>query len=349
LVTVTEVGVADVTPYDVIEITYLSNPDDLPVVTTPVNIVGAWASAQTYLLGDVAFDTGNSQGNGDGARWYYVDATTGVSAGADLANDTGNTWTIWDKASGGGERWVKEGFYAYNIIIDANNSVSSGDTKADSPYTDASGGTKENIYDWCQWALRQSQFIDQDAGRNGNIADLLTQFVGATLETFDGVFIDDLKPVDTNNVAFNDYAGDPHTYPLVVTVTINFNNNLSDNTTTTNDSVFYAYYKDPDGIVNQNEFGTIGALQVVKSPSGNVGSDVTNLVPENVVGSQYQFSYAYDSDVTGGRTVSTPTDIVVVAIGLDTGQYVKAEGTITNGGATISLVAPLERNYSNPV
>ena len=336
-------GTADVSPYDVIDITYLPNPDSS---TGVVNIVGAWTSGFTYSLGDVVFDTGNSSSDSDGARWYYLDATTsgGLSAGANLAADSNNTWTLWDKASGGGERWVKDGFYAYSVIIDTNNGVSAGDTKADSPYTHASGGTKENVYDYCQWALRQSTTIDVDASRNGNVADLLTEFVGATLETSNGVFIDDLKPIDTNAVVMNDYAGVAHTYPLVVTVTINFNNNLSADT----DAVFYAYYKDPDEVTNGNEFGTVGALQVVKSPSGNVGSDISNLVPDGATGSSYQFSYAYDSDTTGGRTISTDTDIVVVAIGLVTGQYVQAETTITTAGATVSLVAPLERNYSNP-
>ncbi len=338
-------GTADVSPYDVIAISYLLNPD---TAADDLNITGAWQSGHTYSLGDVAFDTGDSSGDGD-ARWYFVDATTGASSGANMAADGGNTWTLWDKAAGGGERWVKDGFYAYNIIIDANDGVTSGNAKSDSPYTHASGGDKENIYDWCQWALRQTIEIDTDTNRIGNVADLLTEFVGSTLETVDGVFIDDIAPIDTNQVAFNDYSGTSRTYPLVVTVTINFNSNLSDDTGSTNSSVFYAYYKDPDGVVNGNEFGTTGALQVIKSPSGAVGSDVSNVVPTSTTGSSYQFSYAYDSDTTGGRTVSTETDIVVVAIGLATGQYVKAEGTITTSGATVSLVAPLERNYSNPL
>jgi hypothetical protein len=333
-------GVADVSPYEVIDVEYLKNPD---TGTGVVNITGDWQTGFTYALGDVAYDDTDSQSDGD-PRWYFVDATTGVSTGGDMAADTGNTWTIWDKANGFGERWINSAYYAFSVVIDANNTVTAGDTKGDSPYTHGSGGDKENIYDWAQWSLRQTDFIDVDASRNGNIADLLAEFVGSTLETVDGVFIDDLAPGDTNAVIFNDWAGIPRSYPLVVTVDINFNSNLS----TDADAVFYAYYKDPDGVVNGNEFGTTGALQVVKSPSGNVGSDISNNVPDGATGSTYQFSYAYDGDTTGGRTVSTETDIVVVAIGLGTGQYVQAEGTITATGATVSLVAPLERNYSNP-
>ena len=340
-INVTADGVADVSPYEVIDVEYLKNPDS---GTGEVNITGNWQTGFTYALGDVAYDDTDSQGDGD-PRWYFVDATTGVSTGANMAADTGNTWTIWDKTGGFGERWINSAYYAFSVIIDANNTVTAGNTKADSPYTHGSGGDKENIYDWAQWALRQLDFIDIDATRNGNIADLLAEFVGSTLETVDGVFIDDLAPVDTNSVVFNDWSGTPRSYPLVVTVTINFNSNLSTDT----DAVFYAYYLDPDGVVNGNEFGTTGALQVVRSPSGNVGSDISNNVPDGASGSSYQFSYAYDGDTTGGRTVSTETDIVVVSIGLGTGQYVQAGGTITAAGASVSLVAPLERNYSNPV
>jgi hypothetical protein len=337
---------ADISPYDVIDVTYLENPDTL---TGVVNITGPYQQGFGYVLGDVAYDATNSKTNVDGARWYYLDTVgTGAGNGTDMNDDEtdGTLWTIWDKTGGYGERWVNDAFYAFSVIIDANNTVSAGNDKTSSPYTHASGGDKENIYDWAQYALRQTSTIDVDTTRNGNVADLLAEFVGSTLETTDGVFIDDIAPVDTNSVVFNDWAGVPRSYPLVVTVTINFNSNLSDDA----DSVFYAYYKNPNApTIDGNEFGTTGALQVVRSPSGNVGSDVGNNVPDGVTGSSYQFSYAYDGDTTGGRPVSTDTDIVVVAIGLETGQYVQAEGTITDAGATVSLVAPLERNYSNPV
>lgn len=314
----------------------------------------------------------------------------------------------------GGERFVSDGYYAFEVIIDANNTVNT----TTSPYTNVSGGEKENIYDFAQWALRQTGTIDTGTTQNGNIADLFVEFVGSTLETADGVFIDDIAPIDTNNIVFNDYAGIARSYPLVVTVTINFNSNLSGDT----DAVFFAYYTDPvkditagtgggigtdtitdatqnypvnglagligtitgttggtddgDYVVasntatavtftglsftsdesgnnsivvtfNGNEFGTTGATQVITSATTAVGADVSNLVPDGATGSSYQFSYDYDGDTTAGRAVSTTTNITVVAIGLSTGQYVSASGDITSAGGTVSLVAPLERNYAN--
>ena len=43
------------------------------------------------------------------------------------------------------------------------------------------------------------------------------------------------------------------------------------------------------------------------------------------------------------------SDVTVVAIGLETAQYVRTTSTITRAvNQSISLVAALERNYSNP-
>jgi hypothetical protein len=62
-----------------------------------------------------------------------------------------------------------------------------------------------------------------------------------------------------------------------------------------------------------------------------------------------QKQFAYDTNAQGGRTAGTDAAITVVGIGLDTGQYVKATATIQRTTSnSVSLVAALERNYSNP-
>ena len=59
-------------------------------------------------------------------------------------------------------------------------------------------------------------------------------------------------------------------------------------------------------------------------------------------------TFDYDGNVQGGRTAGTDAAITAVAIGLSTGQYVSATGTIARSTAnSISLVAALERNYEN--
>ena len=59
------------------------------------------------------------------------------------------------------------------------------------------------------------------------------------------------------------------------------------------------------------------------------------------------FSFAYDNNTQGGRTAGTDADVVVVALGTDGAQYVRATATIGKAtGQNISLVAPLERNFT---
>lgn len=69
----------------------------------------------------------------------------------------------------------------------------------------------------------------------------------------------------------------------------------------------------------------------------------------NIVSSSVAFDFDYDGNVQGGRTAGTNAAIVIRAIGLDTAQYAEVTGTITRAtGLSFSLVAALERNYSNP-
>ena len=61
------------------------------------------------------------------------------------------------------------------------------------------------------------------------------------------------------------------------------------------------------------------------------------------------FNFDYDGNVQGGRAAATNADVTIVAIGLNTAQYVVATGTITRAtGLSFGLVSALERNYSNP-
>jgi hypothetical protein len=79
---------------------------------------------------------------------------------------------------------------------------------------------------------------------------------------------------------------------------------------------------------------------------GIVISNMSGLVNNN---SSIQKTFAYDSNTQGGRTAVTEAPITAVAIGLATGQFVKATATIVRSiSNSVSLVAPLERNYQNP-
>ena len=341
----------------VLGVSYLSNP---ATGSGDVVIRGDYTNGATYALGDVVFDVANSQADANGARWYFVSATAGTAAGADMASDTQNTWTLWTDANASdgiaGQRDIEEEnvWSAYTAILEANNN------------SGTPGATKEAIYEWSQYTLRQTGDINDNTAnsgaKNGEIADTLTFFVGSTLNTYNdtsipfAVTIDDINGTDQNNVQYNEavsvtrggsLASTTHLAPIVVLVTINFNSNLSGD----NDAIFYAYYTTGTGAQSGNDFGTTGAIELKEANGNDVGEtvrgDMTGIhdVP---TGGVYTFNYAYDGDTTNGRTGGTPVDVTVVAIGLQTGQYVSAEGTITDVPTTISLVAPLERNYTNP-
>lgn len=118
--------------------------------------------------------------------------------------------------------------------------------------------------------------------------------------------------------------------------------NVSGSTAGTNDGYF--------------EIATVTSTQIelVVQTVSTQASGPTVGVDQTAMGdidgnSSIQFDFDYDNNVQGGRTSGTDAAITVVAIGLDTGQYVSATGTIGESVQnSVSLVAPLERNYENP-
>lgn len=362
---------------DTIQLKYLAAPSG----TAPdVVIKGDYTVGVEYFQGDVVFDVANSEANADGPRWFFVDGapatggvvTTGSTLDAENLLSEYN-FTLWDPATTyagalGGQRNIEDdkdglgtatsgNWSAYTVELDANDA---GTTP---------GASKEAIYEYTQYLLRQSSNINENgssSARKGLIADPLVFFVGSILNTFSdpaittpgpfAVVIDDISSVDVNNIQFNEAIAvtynsvtrsRSHSKPIVVSVSFNFNDNLVND----GDAVFYAYYTTGENAQAGNDFGTATAIQLQRTFNGvasNVGSDITptpNVVPDSGV---YEFNYAFDGDTANGRSTSSPVPITVVAIGLERGQYVITTGSITNAGGTFSLVAPLERNYTDP-
>jgi hypothetical protein len=210
---------------------------------------------------------------------------------------------------------------------------------------DAASLEKEFVYEKIQYLLRQD--ADIDSGSDflyvwGSVTDELLEFVGTDLYTqltsFGGVFIENNHVDDTNSIFFTDDNGVIRFYPFVATGSILFNDNLSND----NDAFFWTFYTtNPSG-----DYGTKDAI-IVEDASDSTANEIIGLVGG---APSYGFTYDYDNNEQGGRTKATDADITIVAIGLNTAQYVSTTGTISRAkGQTYSLVAPLERNYSNPV
>jgi hypothetical protein len=204
----------------------------------------------------------------------------------------------------------------------------------------------QEIYEKVQYQLRQNSDIDAtDQTVTGKTADLLAEFVGADLKlgTFlptnpngggSGVIVEGFSVSDTNNLVFTDNGGTERTFPFVASLTIQFGANLVADAS----SRYWVYFSILPGA--GNDYGESGALIV----DDNDGVDMAGVVP----GGSATLSFNYDGNVQGGRTAGTDADITVVAIGLATGQYVRATGTIGRSTSnSISLTASLERNYAN--
>lgn len=301
-------GIPDVVPFDLMDITYIEHQNR-----------GAYADATVYAANDVVQDVGDSQGNG-ADRWYITPGG-GTSSGANLAADTGILdWVLYT-----GEREIGTGnWYAFGVIIDGNNA------------------SIQNIYEFIQFSLRQNVDIDAGAGtRIGNVQDELADFIGSTFQTAQqlngwGVYVDNTQPADINDLAFVDDTGTVRTFPRKATLKLSFSQTLQNDTA----AEYFVYFTDPDGVGNGNEWGTSGGLLVPKDGGGNM---------EGLVGgaSEVQLSYDYDNDATGGRTPGTDVPVTCIAIGEEDGQYIRNTGTIVFPEATVSLIAPQERNYDN--
>jgi hypothetical protein len=91
----------------------------------------------------------------------------------------------------------------------------------------------------------------------------------------------------------------------------------------------------------------------IDSPDAIIVDSATAFSPipitGTIVSTPVSFDFDYDGNTQGGRTAGTDAEIVIRAIGLNTAQFAEVTGTITRAtGLSFSLVASLERNYSNP-
>lgn len=126
---------------------------------------------------------------------------------------------------------------------------------------------------------------------------------------------------------------------------------------TSNDGYYLISSVPTSGTFNvTNLDGTAASLS---TESGLAATNINKVIAGEVGGSaSIGWDYDYDNNVQrGSGSDNTVAPIVVVAIGLDTGQYVRTALIAEGGnqeigravGQNISLVAALERNYSNPV
>lgn len=194
--------------------------------------------------------------------------------------------------------------------------------------------TLADQYEFVQHQLRRTYDIDfSDNLHRGDVTDLLMQFASPTATTFD-MYVDDLDVTDFNNVTYTDATDVTRVNAFVAAGTISFNDNLTGDAA----AVYRMFFTtNPAG-----DYGTTNAVLV----QNDVGVQITGSVSAQ---SSVSFTFDYDNNAQGGRTPATDAAVTVVAIGLSTAQFVLAQSTIARSKSNnISLVAALERNYSNP-
>lgn len=298
--------------------------------------------------GDMIVISGST--NNDGR--YTVDSRTSateiVIKEGGLTNDLNDQAGVTISVRKGFERTIGSGDFSYNWRVSGN------------------AGTLADVFRYIQQELRSDGDIDSGAGTFvpsgnsglvgfiGNINDLLMSFATPT-GTGLNLFIDNLDSGDINNATFQDHAGTNRNFPFTSSGTLVFSSNLTDDT----DSRYWLFFTNDDAGDNlARDFGTQNAITVedASTPAVTIEGTVNGAGNHTGVAGTVDsanntiipFTYDYDGNVQrGSASAAVDAPVTLVAIGLNTAQYVLAAGTITRAtGLTISAVAALERNYS---
>jgi hypothetical protein len=207
--------------------------------------------------------------------------------------------------------------YPFRVIIEGN------------------GGTLEQIYAKVQYLLRQNSNINV-GGNAGSVtgktaADLLS-FVGDTLVTTQGVYIDDVLSADSNRVEFYDQNNVKRTNPYTAAGTISFNAPLVGA-----GSSYRLMYTAPPGA--GNDYGEAGAVTV----NNAAGTPITGTISAASI----NFDFDYDGNNQAGFTPGTDRPVTLIGIRPGSGKFVVATGSLTRSKTIgLSLVAEQDRVYS---
>jgi len=219
------------------------------------------AAVGSYVADDVVQD--------GAGRWYRctTGGTVDVTDIADIGVMGGSGTAVFESFPG--ERQIGTNYYAFNRILDVQDTTNSYKARL------------KEIHSWAQYKLRQASDINDDVNGDtfgtvyGNIALPFTDFIGDTLHTAHGVFIDNFDTNDKNDMRFWDITVDgdldseyaPNTsterqFPFVAAGNINFSQNFVDEVdNTTRYTMYFEYIKSQ----------AMTALKV----SGSSGADCT--------------------------------------------------------------------------
>ena len=206
---------------------------------------------------------------------------------------------------------------------------------------DGNGQSAQAIYERLQYELRLNSDIDDGSGTiTGKTADELAFFLGDTLKMREGVFLTNFNPTATNNILHDPIgASFDIAFPFTASLQIQFGTNLQND----NAAVYRVFFTNDDSGDNTGrDFGTSTAITVQDDTSTDMSGSVGGA-------SSVTLAFDYDGNTQrGNASAGQDAEITVVGLGLETGQYVAAEGTISRSTSNVvTLVSSLERNYQN--
>ena len=210
---------------------------------------------------------------------------------------------------------IGAGSYPFRVVIEGN------------------GATLEQIYTKVQYLLRQATDIDAGAGTVvGKTAAELCYFVGDTLVTTQGVFVNNIQAADLNRIEMYDQNNVKRVYPYSSAGTLNSNSVLVQGGT----GVYRMYFAD----TVTGDYGTASAITVKDKDGVDIAGVIT--------GASISFTFDYDGNVQGGRTAGTDAPVVIFALNKGISKPVVATGTITRSkGISFGLVAESDRAFQN--
>jgi len=239
----TDANISTQSPYTEIGISYFdqafSREVDTPGLTRDFGIV---------------IDVGTSSGV-DGAITAAGTVLTSAAGNIDTgAGYTGGVLTVHE-GTDQGTAYTIAGVTATTITISGDTFTA---TESNISFTAQRAtpisATAEEIYEKVQYELRQASDIDQSGtgAVTGKTADELLEFVGDSLKAGasipsnpngggSGVSIEGFDSNDTNRISLYDNAGTERSFPFVAAGTINFNDNLVNDSGPAEYTMFYQY------------------------------------------------------------------------------------------------------------
>jgi hypothetical protein len=153
-------------------------------------------------------------------------------------------------------------------------------------------------------------------------------FSGDTLQTTQGVFIDNILPADSNRIEFRDQNGVVRTNPYQAAGTITFNSVLVGA-----GSSYRLMFTTLPGA--GNDYGEAGAVTVNDAS----GTPITGVITASPI----SFTFDYSNNAQGGRTPGTDALVTLIAIRPGSAKFVAATGVLTASKA-IALAATAEQD-----